>query len=362
MDNLTHVALDVHKEQTAVAVLRPGDHEPDQRVIASTPEAYRKLVSRVGTDGVVVCYEAGPCGYDPHRVFTALGVRCEVIAPSLIPRRSGDRVKTDRLDARNLARLHRAGELTTIRVPSEVEEAVRDLVRVREDIREDRRVAIVRTKAFLLRRGIHASKGWNIHHTEWARGLRFTQPAAQEAFDALVGALQTRDVQLRSLDEKIGEWSLREPLAQPVARLRALRGIDTLSAATLAAEVCDFRAFGSAPSFMAFTGLVPSEHSSGARTRRGAITKSGNAHIRRILVEAAWSYRHHPAVGVQLRRRQQDQPQVVITHSWVAQHRLHSKYHRVAACHGPNVATVAVARELAGFIWALMTEHYATEG
>ena len=362
MDNLTYVALDVHKDSTAVAALRPGDHEPDQRVITSTPEAYRKLVAAVGTDHVVVCYEAGPCGFDPHRIFTDLGVRCEVIAPSLIPRRSGDRVKTDRLDARNLARLHRAGELTVIRVPSELEEAVRDLVRVREDIREDRRVAIVRTKAFMLRRGIHAPKGWHGGHTRWVRSLRFEEPAAQEAFDALVGALETRDIQLRSLDAKIGERSLREPLAYPVARLRTLRGIDTLSAATLAAEVCDFRAFATAPAFMPFTGLVPSEHSSGSRTRRGSITKSGNAHVRRILVEAAWSYRHHPAVGYGLRRRQLDQPQVVITHSWVAQHRLHAKYHRVAACHGPNVATVAVARELAGFIWALMTERYATEG
>ncbi|MGH2670713.1 MAG: IS110 family transposase, partial [bacterium] len=203
MDNLTHVALDVHKDSTAVAVLRPQDREPDHRTIDSTPEAYRRLVTRVGTQDVVVCYEAGPCGYDPYRIFTKLGMRCEVIAPSLIPRRPGDRVKTDRLDARNLARLHRAGELTAIRVPTELEESVRDLVRVREDIKGDRRTAIVRTKAFLLRRGIRAAKGWHTGHDTWACGLRFDQPAAQEAFNALLGAVQTRDVQLRSLDAKI---------------------------------------------------------------------------------------------------------------------------------------------------------------
>ncbi|MGH9203076.1 MAG: IS110 family transposase [Vicinamibacterales bacterium] len=318
-------------------------------------------MGKLGTDRIVVCYEAGPCGYDPYRILTKLGVRTEVIAPSLIPRRPGDRVKTGRLDARNLARLHRAGELTAIRVPTKLEEAIRDLVRVREDITEDRRSAIVRTKAFLLRRGIRSPKGWHTGHDNWARGLRFDQPAAQEAFDALLGAVQTRDVQLRSLDAKIAEWSIREPLASPVATLRALRGIDTLSAATLAAEVCDFRAFATAPAFMGFTGLVPSEHSSGAKTRRGSITKAGNQHVRRVLVEAAWSYRYRPAVGYELRRRQQNQPQAVIPHSWVAQHRLDAKFVKVAATHDRNVAVVAVARELAGFVWALMTQRYATE-
>lgn len=190
--------------------------------------------------------------------------------------------------------------------------------------------------------------------------MRFEQPAAQEAFDALLAAVQTRDVQLRSLDSKIGEWALREPLAEPVARLRTLRGVDTLTAATIASEICDFRAFSNAPAFMAFTGLVPSEHSSGAKTQRGSITKAGNQHLRRVLVEAAWSYRYRPAVGYELRRRQQTQPQTVIAHSWAAQHRLHAKFAKVAARHEKNVAVVAVARELAGFVWALMLESYAT--
>jgi transposase len=361
MNSFTHVGLDVHKDSTAVAVLRGDGVEPDHRVIASTPEAYRKLVARLDIGKVVFCYEAGPCGFDPYRILTSLGARCEVIAPSLIPRRPGDHVKTDRLDARNLARLHRAGELTPIRVPSELEESVRDLIRVREDIKDDRRRAILRLKAFLLRRGTRAAKGWHTGHDNWARGLRFDLPAAQEAFDALLGAVQTRDVQLRSLDAKIVDWSTREPLAEPVARLRTLRGIATLSAATLAAEVGDFRAFGSAPAFMGFTGLVPSEHSSGARTQRGSITKAGNHHVRRVLVEAAWSYRHRPAVSYVLRRRQDNQPQALIAHSWAAQHRLHAKFVTVAARHNRNVAVVAVARELAGFVWASMTEHYATE-
>lgn len=359
MDSLTHVGLDVHKESTAVAVLRPGEVQPDHRVISTTPEAYRRLVSKLGTENIVACYEAGPCGFDPHRMLTALGWPTDVIAPTLIPRRAGDRIKTDRLDARMLARLHRAGQLTAIRVPSPQEEAVRDLLRARENIKTDRRCAIVRVKAFLLRRGIHSPKGWNSSHDTWARGLRFDEQAAREALDALLGAVQTRDVALRSLDIKIHEWAERDPLATPVARLRTLRGIDTLIAATIAAEVADFRAFPTAPAFMSFTGLVPSEHSSGARTQRGSITKTGNHHLRRVLVESAWSYRHRPAISYQLRRRQEQQPQAVLAHSWAAQHRLHNKYVKVAARHNRNVAIVAVARELAGFIWALMNEHYA---
>lgn len=234
MDSLTHVGLDVHKESTAVALLRPGAVEPDHRVITSTAEAYRKLVSKIGVEGVVFCYEAGPCGFDPYRTLTKMGARCDVIAPSLIPRRTGNRVKTDRLDARNLARLHRAGELTAIRVPTELEESVRDLVRVREDMKLDRRLAIQRTKAFLLRHGIRVAKGWHTGHGEWARAIKFDQPAAQEAFAALMAAVQTRDVQLRSLDATIDEWALRPPLADAVAKLRTMRGIDTLTAATIA--------------------------------------------------------------------------------------------------------------------------------
>ncbi|NIA24028.1 MAG: IS110 family transposase, partial [Gammaproteobacteria bacterium] len=282
MSDVTHLGLDVHKETTAVALLRPGVVEPDHRVIPTTVEAYRKLVTRVGTEGLVACYEAGPCGYEPYRILSSLGVRCEVIAPSLIPRRSGDRVKTDRLDARNLARLHRAGELTSIRVPSLEEEAIRDLVRVREDIKEDRRRAIQRIKAFLLRHGVRfpSRRGFHTGHEAWARGLRFDQPWVQETFGELLAAYETRTVQLRSLDQRLDEMAAVTLLAAPVGRLRVLRGVATLAATTLCVEVCDFRRFRRARSFMAFTGLVPCEHSSGERTRRGSITKAGNAHVR----------------------------------------------------------------------------------
>lgn len=364
MDKVTHLGLDVHKETTAVALLRPGDLEPDHRVIPTTPEAYRKLITRVGTGNVVACYEAGPCGYEPYRLLTSLGVPCEVIAPSLIPRRPGHRVKTDRLDARNLARLHRAGELTPIRVPTPEEEAIRDLVRVREDLKADRRRAIQRLKAFLLRRGERfpgRSRGWSVAHERWVQGLRLAEPRAQQTLDHLLAAYQTRQLHLQVIDRQITEAATLPPLRDPVARLRALKGIDTLSAATITAEVCDFRVFPRAASFMAFTGLVPSEHSSGERIRRGSITKAGNHHIRRVLIEGSWAYRHRPAVGYELRRRQQGQPPEVIAHSWAAQLRLHTRFHRLVSSGKPaTVAVTAVARELAGFIWGLMTERYAT--
>jgi len=285
-----------------------------------------------------------------------------VIAPSLIPRRSGVRVKTDRTDARNLARLHRAGELVAVRVPTPAEEALRDLVRAREDLKNDRRIARQRIRSFLLRYGKRypaPGSRWSFRFEVWMRALRFDEPASQAAFDHLVGAYFVRDSQLGAVDAQIAELALLEPLAEPVARLRAFRGIDTLTAVTLLTETCDFRRFATVGSYMAFTGLTPSEHSSGASRHQGSITKSGNAHIRRVLVEAAWAYRYAPAVRGKLRARQIGQPPEVVAYSWAAQCRLHGTYRRLAAKKGPNKAVVAVARELAGFVWGAMTDNMA---
>jgi transposase len=360
MDNRTHVGLDVHKETTAVAVLRPGTTEPDHRSITTTPEAYRRLVRALRGE-VVFCYEAGPLGFDPYRMLTSLGADCEVIAPTLIPRRSGRRVKTDRIDAADLARLHRAGELVTVRVPTPEHEAVRDLIRVREDLKADRRRAIQQLKSFLLRRGHRYPKraqGWSQPYENWVCALRLEQPAAQEALDQMIASCQTRHAQLTSLDRRIAELAEQPPLEEAVARLRVLRGIDTLSAATIAAEAGDFHAYARATSFMAYVGLVPREHSSGQREWRGSITKTGNAHLRRVLVEAAWAYRHRPAVGAKLRARQTGLPTDLVAFAWGVQQRLHARYRTLAATKHANVAVVGVARELAGFVWAVMTESY----
>jgi transposase len=358
MNEFTHIGLDVHKDSIAVAVLRPGTTSCEERVIPNTAEAVRKLMSRFADQALRTCYEAGPTGYETQRLLASLGIACEVIAPSLIPRRSGVRVKTDRIDARNLARLHRAGELVAIRIPSPTEEALRDLVRAREDLKSDRRIARQRIRSFLLRYGKrYPAPGarWSFRFEVWLRALRFAEPAAQAAFDHLVSAYSVRDAQLDAIDAQIEQAAAAEPLAADAARLRAFRGIDTLSAVTILTETCDFRRFATAASYMAFTGLVPAEHSSGASRHQGAITKAGNAHIRRVLVEAAWAYRHRPAVRGAHAKRLEGQPADLMAYSWAAQCRLHSTYRKLAARRNANTAVVAVARELSGFLWGAMT-------
>ena len=359
MNQLTHIGLDVHKDTIAVAVLRPDTLTCDERVIPNTSEAVRRLFSHYpDPSSLSTCYEAGPTGYDTHRLVTSLGIACDVIAPSLIPKRSGVRVKTDRIDARNLARLHRAGELTAVRVPTPGEEALRDLVRAREEVKADKRIARQRIRSFLLRYGKRYPKPadrWSARFEVWVRALRFEEPAAQAAFEHLLGAYFVRDSQLSAIDRQIEELAALPPLAEPVARLRALRGIDTLSAVTVLTETCDFRRFPTAGSYMAFVGLVPSEHSSGASRHQGSITKTGNQHIRRVLVEAAWSYRYAPAVRDKLKKRQEGQPPEVVAYSWAAQCRLHATFRKLAARKNANKAAVAVARELSGFVWGVMT-------
>ena len=360
MNECTHIGLDVHKDTIAVAVLRPGTTEVDERVIPNTPEAIRRLLSRHDPHLTRSCYEAGPTGYDTHRLITSLGFECDVIAPSMIPRRSGVRVKTDRIDARNLARLDRAGELTSVRVPGAAEEAVRDLIRVREEVKCDRRIARQRIRSFLLRYGARYPGGndtWSVRFEVWARAVTFGEPLAQEAFSNLLAAYFIRDTQLAAMAARIEEIAGSEPFAGPVARLSALRGVGTLSAMTIISETCDFARFPDAGSYMGFTGLTPSEHSSGASRHQGSITKTGNRHIRRVLVEAAWAYRHAPAVRGKLRDRLEGQSPEVVAYSWAAQCRLNAVYRRLSAKKGAHTAVVATARELSGFVWGLMTDN-----
>jgi transposase len=361
MDKITHIGLDVHKETIAVATLRPGAVICEERTIPNTPEAIRKLLAHLGASAQVrACYEAGPTGYDTQRLLSSLGVSCEVIAPALIPKRPGVRTKTDRSDARMLARLYRAGELTAIRIPTAAEEALRELIRAREDLKNDRRIARQRIKSFLLRYGRRyprtTTARWTSAFALWARGQVFAEPATQAAYHHLLAAEQTRNTQLGAIEAEIMAMAAHPELAPAVARLRCFRGIDTLSALTILAEVGDFRRFGSAASFMAFTGLVPSEHSSGLTVRHGSITKTGNAHLRRVLVEAAWAYRHRPAIGQGLAKRLEGQPPEVVAYAWTAQCRLSARFHTLALRKPPNKAVVAVARELAGFVWGMMTD------
>jgi transposase len=353
-----HLGLDVHKDTISVAILAPDRDGPDVERITHDEVSVRRLVGRLGDPRWLrACYEAGPTGYDLARLLHTMGVRCEVIAPSLIPKAPGDRVKTDKRDCRRLARLHRAGELVAIRIPSIEEEAVRDLCRARTDIVEDRTRARHRLSKFLLRHGRpwRGGNAWTLTHERWLLAQRFDNPALAATYGHYRAVLDARDAALEAIEADLAAWHDIPPFADAVHRLAAYRGITRLGALTLASEVCDWRRFPRAAAFAGFCGLVPSEYSSGTTTRRGHITKTGNAHLRAQLVESAWSYQHRPAVGLQLRQRQQGLDPQVAARAWAAQLRLCGRFRRLAARKdSKNVVVTAIARELAGFLWAEM--------
>jgi transposase len=321
-----------------------------------------RFVERLRHEGrpLRCCYEAGPCGFELQRYFAARQIPCDIIAPALIPRRPGDRIKTDRRDAGQLAILYRAGALTAIHIPTEQEEAARDLLRCREDIRADLLRARHRLSKFLLRHGrrFRATRtAWTKRHAAWLQAQHWPLAALEQTHRAYVRAVDEAVGRLRAVDRELRDLLAIEPLRARVDRLRCFRGIDDLTALTIAAELGDARRFPTAPSLMAFTGLVPSEHSSGAKRARGAITKTGNAHLRRVLVEAAWQYRHHPFLGRSLQQRQRGAPAPVIEAAWHAQHRLHRRYRRLTARgKSKQLIVTAVARELSGFLWAALTQ------
>lgn len=355
---ITVVGLDVHKQTIVTGVLPAGaERVVEQSTFENDPKAIEKMVRRVAARGpVVFVYEAGPCGYEVQRQIVALGHRCAVIAPSLTPRRPGDRVKTDRRDAEKLARLYRAGELTTIWVPTRDEEAARDLVRVREDGLTDRLRARHRVSKFLLRQGriYRETKAWGVAHRAWLSAQRFEWTPLQQTFNAYRRTLEDTEAHLHTLDQQVAELAQQAPYRTPVQYLRCLKGIDTLSALTLAVEAQGFPRFAQARAFMSYTGLVISEASSGEKIRRGHITKAGNAHLRRVLVEAAWSARHPHSMSRALAERRQGCPPAVVRIAKRAQERLHRKFRRLVSRNKlPQVAVVAVARELAGFVWAI---------
>lgn len=360
MKSTTIIAFDQHAATTVAAVLLPAHRMPALHPLTSDTPTILRFVARVQRQGAVTCcYEAGPCGFELHRALTAKGIPCDVIAPALIPRRPGDRIKTDRRDAAQLAVLYRADALTAIHIPTEQEEAARDLLRCREDIRADLLRARHRLSKFLLRHGRRftaTKKAWSKRHDAWLRTQTWPLPALDHTHRAYVRAVDEGLARLRDVETELRELLDLEPLRPRVQRLRCFRGIDDLTALTIAAELGDPRRFATAPSTMAFVGLVPSEHSSGPKRTRGGITKTGNAHLRRVLVESAWHYRHHPFVSATLRARQRGAPADVIARAWTAQQRLHRRYQRLAARGKPTQHVVtAVARELTGFVWAALT-------
>lgn len=359
MDNrITWVGMDVHKESIVVTAVRHDSDKATARFeIPNTDTGVHRLVKRLREMGDVRCaYEAGPCGYELRRFLASHEIPCEVVAPSLIPKKPGDRVKTDRRDAEKLARLHRMGELTPIRVPTPAQEALRDLVRTREDAKEDALRRRHRLLKFLLRQGRrYEGKSWTQVHWNWIRSQKFSDDNAQAVLTEYLVALEQELERIQRLNVKIEEESHRPEIAPAVARLRTLRGVDTVTAMTLVSELVDFSRFTTAHELMSFAGLVPSEYSSGGKERRGRITKTGNAHIRRVLVEAAWHYRHMPTgTGISLRKRREGQPPGVLEIARRAELRLCRKYRKMTS-KGKNsrLTVVSVARELAGFVWAI---------
>lgn len=357
----TIIAFDQHAATTVAAVLLPGQRTPALHTLTSDTPTIMRFVERVRRNGPVqCCYEAGPCGFELQRALTARQIPCDVIAPALIPRRAGDRIKTDRRDASQLAILYRAGALTAIHIPTEQEEAARDLLRCREDIRADLLRARHQLSKFLLRHGRRftaTKKAWSKRHDVWLRAQTWPIAALDQTHRAYLRAVEEGLARLRDVEADLRALLTLEPLQPRVQRLRCFRGIDDLTALTIAAELGDPHRFATAPSTMAFVGLVPSEHSSGTQRAQGGITKTGNAHLRRVLVESAWHYRHHPFVSATLRARQRGAPADAIARAWTAQQRLHRRYQRLAARGKPKQHIVsAVARELTGFVWAALTQ------
>jgi transposase len=360
-EKLRFLGLDVHAETIAVAVAEPDGEVRNLGTIANREDSIRKFIKKLGSpEQLRACYEAGPTGFVLYWQLTQLGVDCVVVAPTLVPKKPGDRVKTDRRDALKLARSHRSGDLTAVWVPDEDSEALRDLVRQREAAKQDQLRARHRLTKFLLRTGQRPPlglKAWTERYMRWLEQVRFTQPAQEVTLRDCLNEVEHMSARVKRLEEAILEVVKLAPqsMQEVIRGLQALRGVAHISAVTIAAELGNISSrFQSARKLMGYSGVFPSEDSSGNRIRRGGITKTGNAHLRRIVVESAWCYRHWPRVGARLRKRQQGIPAEITEIAWKAQNRLHKRYMKLSmAGKDPRKVMTAVARELLGFIWAI---------
>jgi transposase len=356
-----YVGLDVHKDSIVIAVAEEGREVA--RLVGTVPydwKPLRKALEKLGPrSAVYCCYEAGPTGYGLARALNIMGWACVVIAPSLVPKKSGQRIKTDRRDAMKLAQNYRSGELVPVSIPDEATEAIRDLERARDDAKKAERVARHQLSKFLLRQGRRypGKTTWNDAHRAWIAGLLFVEPAQQHVLADGLATVETATLRVAQLTDRLRQLTENWRLAPLVKALQALRGVEFVTAVTLAAEVGDFRRFKTAGDFMGYVGLIPSEYSTGTKRRQGPITKTGNAHVRHVLVEAAWHYRRKPRMSKALRQRSVGvSPQVCAT-AWKAQSRLHNRLFRLLQRgKNPAEAVTAVARELAGFVWAIGRE------
>ncbi len=359
--SLRFVGLDVHKDSIVIAVAEEGREAAYvyADIVHDWPTLRRKLRQLGRRHSLLCCYEAGPCGYGLHRKMKEARIDCVVVAPSLVPVQSGNRVKTDRRDARRLAHFLRSGDLTEIFVPDEEAEAIRDLERAREDAKNSERAARQQLGKFLLRHDLrwNGTTNWTREHVRWIRRQEFEHPAQQKVLSDYLKAVEDATEREKQLTEDLAELVKLTWLFPLVKALQAFRGIQLITAVTIAAELVDLKRFESARQLMAFLGLVPSEHSSGETKRRGRITRAGNGHVRRILVEASWSYRYEPRLSKAIRQRNEGVAPGVQRLAWKAQKRLHGRfYHLLNKGKRREKAITAVARELAGFLWAVGQE------
>ena len=358
--NTRYLSLDVHAATIAVAIAEGRNVVRSLGVIENRPEAVARLLKKLGDLSTLhVCYEAGPTGYVLYWQLTKLGVHCEVIAPSLVPVKAGDRVKTDRRDAEKLARAFRAGDLTSVFVPSAEHEALRDLVRAREAAKRDELRAKHRLSKYLLRYGKYPPSGaraWALPYWRWLETVKLDQPAQNVTLLEYLVEVEHQGARIERLEKAIDEAIAGAPkeMKAVIDALQSLRGVAKITAVTLAVEVGTFQRFERATQLMSYTGMVPSERSSGPRERRGAITKAGNSRLRRVLIEAAHHYRHPPRLSNRQRALQRDLDPRVLEIAWKAQLRLSRRYLRLSSKSKPAGKVVtAVARELVGFIWAI---------
>ena len=358
-----YVGLDVHKDTITVAVAFPGRSKAEPRgMMANDKKTLRKLVKRMRNygDRLLFCYEAGPCGYGIYRWIKEWGHDCQVVAPSLIPRKPGQRVKTDRRDAGNLAELLRNGDLTAVWVPDEEQEAIRDLTRAREDMKKIERQLKQKLSAFLLRHQKKYRDGkskWTQRYYRWLSEVKLESRVDQIVFEEYVDAVKQAEVRVASLEEEMRNALTSWSLSPVVESLMSLRGVNLLTAMSVMAELGDISRFDSPRELMSFVGLVPSEHSSGQRRHLGAITKTGNSRVRRLLVESAWSYRFPARRSLHLEKKAEKATKEAKAIAWKAQKRLCRRYHVLLnAGKNQKVVTTAIARELVGFIWAIVCE------
>src|ERR1700757_4365184 len=360
-EKLRFLGLDVHAETIAVAVCESNGEIRSLGTIANREDSVRKFIRKLDSpEQVRACYEAGPTGFVLYWQLAQLGVECTVVAPTLVPKKPGDRVKTDRRDALKLARSHRNGDLTAVWVPDEASEALRDLVRQREAAQQDQLRARHRLAKFLLRTGRRPPlglKAWTERYLAWLQQVRYTQPGQQATLVDCLNEVQHMSARVKRLEEAIPEVVklAPQPMQEVIRGLQALRGVAHISAVTIVAELGNISSrFESARKLMGYCGVFPSEDSSGNRKRQGGITKCGNAHLRRIVVESAWCYRHLPCVGEKLRKRHEGVPPAIIEIAWKAQNRLHKRFTKLAmAGKDQRKVITAVGRELLGFIWAI---------